>query len=138
MRTIIAGSRDITDYAVVEAAVKASGFAPTVVLSGAARGVDTLGETWAKENGVACERYPAPWDKLGRQAGVFRNNVMATSSDALIAIWDGKSRGTLHMIETAKRRGLKVYVHLMGGEVGRGATPKMETSNTNAATSQEA
>jgi hypothetical protein len=29
---------------------------------------------------------------------------------ALIAVWDGKSPGTKHMIETAKARGLPVFV----------------------------
>lgn len=111
MRTIIAGSRGITDYAVVEEAVRASGFTPTVVLSGAARGVDRLGERWAREHDVLCQCHPAPWKEMGRRAGLLRNEVMAGMADALIAIWDGESRGTKHMIETALAKGLTVYVH---------------------------
>ena len=36
---------------------------------------------------------------------------MANYADALIAFWDGNSKGTKHMIELAKSRGLKVYVY---------------------------
>ena len=119
MRTIIAGSRSITDYAVVEEAVAASGFRPSVVLSGAARGVDTLAFDWGWEQGVPVESYPADWKKLGKHAGAIRNQIMAERADALIAVWDGRSRGTADMIAKAKRRGLKVYVH----DLSAGVTP---------------
>ena len=111
MRTIIAGSRGITDYAVVEEAVRASGFKPTVILSGTARGVDRLGERWAREHDVLCQCHPAPWKEMGPRAGFFRNEIMAGMADALIAVWDGGSRGTKHMIETALAKGLTVYIH---------------------------
>lgn len=111
MRTIIAGSRTITDPAVVEEAVRASGFKPSVVLSGAARGVDTLGFDWGWANGVPVESYPADWKKHGRAAGPIRNQQMAERADALIAVWDGESRGTKDMIRRALSGGLKVYIH---------------------------
>lgn len=111
MRTIIAGSRTVTDFAVVEWAVWASGFEPSVVLSGCARGVDSLGEEWARRKGVPVERYPADWEKLSRAAGVLRNQQMAEKADALIAIWDRKSKGTEDMIRRALSRGLAVYIH---------------------------
>lgn len=59
------------------------------------------------------DRFPAQWDRDGKSAGYKRNVVMAILSDALIALRDGKSRGTKHMIEEAKRRGLRVlYITL--------------------------
>ncbi|MFD1444284.1 hypothetical protein [Thermoactinomyces vulgaris] len=54
-------------------------------------------------------RYPAEWKKYGKKAGPLRNAKMAENADALVAFWDGKSRGTKDMIETAKRRGLRIY-----------------------------
>lgn len=119
MRTIIAGSRYITDPAIVAAAIEESGFEITEVVSGACRGVDTLGEQWAKERGIPVKRFPAAWRRDGRAAGPIRNRLMATYADALVAIWDGKSAGTRNMIETAQQRGLEVsvaYVHGAGGE----------------------
>jgi hypothetical protein len=117
MKTIIAGSRGIEDIAVVAAAVEASGFRDriTEVVSGAARGVDRLGEQWAASVGIPVKSCPADWKRQGRGAGLVRNREMADYADALIAIWDGKSRGTRNMIELAEARGLKVFVHVVEG-----------------------
>ncbi len=110
MRTIIAGSRGVTDYAMVAAAVAhaATEIVPTVVISGTAKGVDRLGELWGAEHRVPVERFPADWVKHGKIAGHLRNNQMANNAEALIAVWDGKSPGTRHMINVARNKGLKV------------------------------
>jgi len=57
-------------------------------------------------------KFPAEWNKFGKAAGPKRNKEMAIAADALIAFWDGKSRGTKNMIELAKQKGLKVKVIL--------------------------
>lgn len=114
MRTIIAGSRGIDVLGVVGDAVEASDIQISVVLSGTARGVDRLGEAWAALEGIEVERYPANWDLHGRAAGYRRNEVMAKKADALIAVWDGESRGTKHMIDLAREQGLKVFVWKKG------------------------
>jgi hypothetical protein len=115
---IIAGSRWIDRYKVVERAIAASGFHVTTVLSGAARGVDRLGEQWANLNTRGLSQYPAEWDRYGKRAGILRNQRMARDAaeadeGGLIAVWDGTSRGTRHMIEEACRQQLKVHVHLV-------------------------
>lgn len=105
MRIIIAGSRNITNYEYLSLACELSSFEPiTEVVSGCARGVDRLGEEWAERNGVAIRRFPADWDLYGRSAGVRRNAIMADYADALIALWDGMSPGTLDMISRMKGR----------------------------------
>lgn len=111
MKTIIAGSREVTDPAIVTEAVKASGFTISEVVSGRARGVDRLGEEWARSNNIQISPFEPKWSIHGKAAGPIRNREMAEYADALIAIWDGSSRGTRNMIETAKELGLKVYVH---------------------------
>jgi hypothetical protein len=115
MRVIIAGGRDIRGVManrLVEAAISACGWDNeiTEVVHGNAVGIDTAADH------VCSERWPvipvpAEWDKYGRSAGPIRNKKMADMADALIAIWDGNSRGTKNMIETAKKKGLKVFVH---------------------------
>lgn len=110
MRTIIAGSRDITEIKSLTKALKNCGWVPTVILSGAARGADYLGELYATMSTIPLEKYPADWDKYGKSAGYKRNEEMAKNADALIALWDGKSKGTKHMIDLAKQYGLQVYV----------------------------
>lgn len=112
-KTIIAGSRHITDYALVTLAVDMVSFKVSEVVSGGARGVDALGERFARENGLPLKKFPADWKKHGRRyAGFIRNKDMADYADALIAIWDGKSKGTLDMIKQAKKAGLVVRVFL--------------------------
>jgi hypothetical protein len=81
-----------------------------VIISGAARGADRLGEKYAKERGYKVIRVPADWNRYGKSAGYIRNKEMAESSDALVAFWDGKSKGTKNMIDLAKEYGLKVRV----------------------------
>ena len=110
MKVIIAGGRDVTNYAYVEAAAKESGFSISEVVSGCARGADTLGEMWAKDNSIPIKKFPADWNSLGKKAGHVRNCQMGDYADALIALWDGQSRGTKHMIDYATKKGLKVFV----------------------------
>ena len=129
IRAIIAGSRSVTDYRVVERAVKESGWADdiAVVVSGGARGVDRLGERWADAHLREVDPFPARWDGLSHpravikvrpdgsrynvMAGLIRNREMAENADLLIAIWDGKSKGTKNMIFEARDVGIPVYIH---------------------------
>lgn len=109
MKVIIAGSRTIEDYDVVKEAVKESGFEITEVVSGVCKGVDFLGERYAKENHIPIKRFYAVWSK-GKMAGPLRNSQMVEYADALIAVWDGESRGTKDVTEKAKHKGLKVHI----------------------------
>jgi hypothetical protein len=111
MKVIIAGSRTITDYLTVCDAITKSGFQITEVVSGGCKGVDSLGEFWAREHKVPVKQFPADWDMYGKAAGPKRNQQMANYGEALIAVWAGQSRGTLDMIAKAKTKELKVYIH---------------------------
>jgi hypothetical protein len=113
MRTIIAGSRTATDIKDLIDAVAKCGWKITTVVSGKAKGADHLGELWANYHHIPIDEYPADWKKYGRSAGPRRNIEMSENADALIALWNGESRGTKHMIETAKKKNLKVYVHII-------------------------
>ena len=106
MKVVIFGSRDITDYALVERAVEESGIygRVTEIVSGLARGVDTLALEYALKHGFPVKKFPADWKKFGRSAGPRRNEQMAEYSDYGVAVWDGRSRGTRHMMELMKDR----------------------------------
>lgn len=110
LKVIVAGGRDINDYSVVEDAIRESNFPICEIVSGGARGVDHLGELYAAEHNIPVTVFPADWDKYKRAAGPIRNRQMAEYGDALVAIWDGESRGTKNMIEEATKRNLLVYV----------------------------
>ena len=122
LRIIIAGSRDFNDYELLKKSaieiITKKTILPdlTRIVSGCARGADTLGERFAKEFGLEVKKFPADWNGLGKRAGYVRNAEMAKfaveddNDGMLIAFWDGKSRGTKHMIDLAKRYGLEVHV----------------------------
>lgn len=111
LRTIIAGSRSFNDFATMQEMMETVPWTISAVLNGTAPGADTMGAKWAKHNqSISVINYPAPWEEFGRRAGMMRNIVMADNADALVAIWDGRSRGTAQMIEEATKRNLVVQV----------------------------
>lgn len=122
MRTIIAGGRDIDDPKVLEAALAACPWTAeiTEVVSGKARGIDTLGERWAEANNIPVAPFPADWNLNGKAAGPIRNTAMSNYAEALVAIWDGQSRGTKDMIDKATAKGLCVFVWPASGGGGQG------------------
>ena len=81
------------------------------LVTGAARGADNLGYRWAIENGIKVfYRYLPEWSKYGKAAGPIRNAEMASNADICIVFWDGSSKGTLSMINEAKKRKLILYI----------------------------
>jgi predicted Rossmann fold nucleotide-binding protein DprA/Smf involved in DNA uptake len=116
MKVIIAGCRSVTPglaAVFLLEAIEASGWAGriTEVVSGCARGIDAAGDAYALEHGIRVSYFPADWRRDGRAAGPIRNRKMAAYADALLAVWDKKSRGTKNMIDEARRARLDVYVH---------------------------
>lgn len=125
LRVIIAGSRDFDDFPKLmnscidilhEISDQNDNLDKIRIVSGTARGADLLGEQYAKVAGYEVSRFPADWDGLGKRAGYVRNAEMAKYAMAdgnygvLIAFWDGKSKGTKHMIDLAEKNGLEVHI----------------------------
>lgn len=110
MKVLICGSRNINNPALILRAVEQSGMNPTHIISGGARGVDTLVRHYARSAGIEFTEYLADWDKYGKRAGFLRNITMIGVSDAVIAIWDGESRETKHSIDHATACGKPVFV----------------------------
>lgn len=110
MKVVVAGTRTLRDPRIVADAIAASGFTPTLIIHGGCCGVDTLAGDWARGNGIPTEAYPADWDRHGRAAGPRRNQHMVDVADALVAVWDGASRGTRSIIEMAKRKGIPTHI----------------------------
>lgn len=111
-RVIIAGGRDFDDYELLVERCDhfLSNKSNVVIVSDTARGADQLGEKYAEYRGFPVEKFPADWDKYGKSAGYKRNKQMAEHADALIAFWDGKSKGTGHMINLAREKNIGVKV----------------------------
>lgn len=133
-KIVIAGSRTITDSIFIikelDNVLRDDFFhgEEIVIISGTARGVDTVGEEYARLRGLEVERYPAEWDNLdvkpcyvkinqygkkyNAMAGKNRNKLMAEKCDAAVIFWDGYSSGTKHMIETIRKLNKKLYLYV--------------------------
>lgn len=117
MRLIIAGSRDMTHSEVdINRLVSCLPQPVTAVISGMATGIDKCGVFWAHARGLKVYPFLPDWEKFGKSAGPVRNMAMAENADALLAIWDGSSRGTKDMIDKMKAKGKPVLIFIPGKE----------------------
>jgi hypothetical protein len=133
IRIIVAGGRDFNDYDYLKKSIRGVLFElenrklcgslnifktkqEICFIGGKAKGADTLGEEFAYEFGFPFVGFAANWDLYGKKAGYLRNTEMAkyatqeNNHAVLIAFWDGKSKGTENMINTAKENGIEVFV----------------------------
>lgn len=104
------------------------------IISGMARGADTLGVKFAHEFNLNLKEFPADWNNLNVSpcrvmtnkngsynalAGHNRNRdmaVYASSDDAfgvLVLFWDGKSKGSKNMKSQAIAFGLEIYEYII-------------------------
>ena len=104
MKIAIVGSRTLDDYRLV---CKYVGFFVfediKEIISGGARGADSLAERYAKQFVIPLKVFEAEWDKYGKSAGFIRNQTIVDNCDMVLAFWDGVSRGTADTIEKAKK-----------------------------------
>ena len=116
IKVICAGCRKFNDYQLL--AMKLDQFcisnahANIEIVSGTCRGADMLGEKYAREQNLTCQRFPANWKQYGRSAGPIRNRQMAEHASHLVAFWDGNKvhSGTWSMIQIATKLGLNVEI----------------------------
>ncbi len=115
MKIIVAGTRDLQDRTLVFVAIDSSPWKHqiTEIVSGCAQGVDQFGEEYATIKGLPVARFPADWKTHGRPAGPIRNKQMADYADALVAVWDGSSKGTKNMIDEMERIGKPTHVYIV-------------------------
>lgn len=104
---LVCGGRDFADEALLFAELDAIPRVD-VVISGCARGADTLGERWAEARGKSIERFPADWDLHGRAAGPIRNQLMLDEGKPDLVVAFPGGRGTAHMVRIATQAGIRV------------------------------
>lgn len=108
MKVVVCGSRSIRDTDLVESLIEMAGFEITEVIEGGAKGVDTIAGEWARKKGIPVTVIKPQWNIHGLAAGPIRNQEMVKLGEAVIAIWDGKSRGTVSTIAFAEEAGKPV------------------------------
>lgn len=115
MKIAIVGSRTFEDYELLRAFIESNLTdeelaAVEAVVSGGARGADTLAERYAAERGLQMIVFPAEWKKYGRRAGFIRNVDIIRECDVCFAFWDGESHGTKHDIELCDETGKPCHI----------------------------
>lgn len=78
------------------------------IISGMAKGVDSIAVDWAVVSWCKVHEFPADWDKHGRKAGAIRNHQMLTEGKPDVVLAFPGGRGTAHMVKIAKEAGIKV------------------------------
>lgn len=116
----IIGSRNFNDYDLLCREIQKLKV-PATIVSGGAKGADTLGKKYADEHGIATQIFPAIWHPQGeggpmdKGAGMKRNTDIIKTADCILAFWDGDSTGTVDSINKSimfKKRVKVVYVGL--------------------------
>jgi hypothetical protein len=130
LKLIIAGGRDFNDYNRMASdfdtvfceniyddyGIKEVRYRVHEIVSGMANGADTLALRLAKDEDIPVKEFPAEWDKYSVAAGPYRNKQMGDYADELLAFWDGKSKGTKHMIDYMNSLGKPVWVRMYTGK----------------------
>lgn len=84
------------------------------IISGGAKGIDTLAREYALKNGIRLTEILPEYARYGRGAPLRRNLQIIDCADEVVAIWDGRSRGTAYVIDQCNKRGKKVTVYVIG------------------------
>jgi len=114
-KIVVAGGREFSDYELLKAKmdslIKAKSLThEVIIISGTAKGADMLGERYADDHKLNIMKFPAQWELHGKSAGYKRNVQMSTVADAVVVFWDGKSKGSKHMVDISKAAGLPLRV----------------------------
>ena len=111
MKLIIAGSRDYfpSENSIIRFLVEKNIPKVKELVCGMCSGVDMCGKNWADNYEIPIKEFPADWKTHGKAAGPIRNKEMAKYADALLLIWDGKSRGSANMKQEMKKLNKPIY-----------------------------
>lgn len=110
MRVAVVGSRTFNDYDLLRRELDKMYPNISLIVSGGAKGADSLAEKYAKEEGISTLVFRPDWNQFGKRAGFIRNKDIVTNSDTVVAFWDGKSKGTANSIKHAQFMGKKLII----------------------------
>ena len=108
MKLLVVGSRDITDFDLKPHLPRKL----SLIISGGAKGIDTLAERYADEHGISKLILRPQYEKYGRAAPLKRNEQMVDLCDSVLVIWDGQSKGSQYTISYAKKAKKEIQVIL--------------------------
>lgn len=110
MKILVCGGRDYTDYDQLEDELNLLWrvHGDFIIISGMARGADSLAVRYAEQYDCPLEKFPAQWDVHGRAAGPIRNQQMLDEGKPDLVVACPGGRGTAHMVKIARKAGVEV------------------------------
>lgn len=108
MKVAVIGSRDFYDYDLVKETLSTIDI--TLLISGGAKGADSLGEQYANENNIETLIFKPDWKKHGPAAGPIRNTDIVNNANIIVAFWDGESKGTKDSVTKAEKLNKEVVI----------------------------
>jgi predicted Rossmann fold nucleotide-binding protein DprA/Smf involved in DNA uptake len=108
MKLLITGSRTFDDKTALFKALDGIEF--DTLISGGAKGADSIAEEYCLLNGIEVAQYLPEYDKFGRGAPIVRNKSMVALCDTVLAVWDGQSKGTKSTIDFAKKSNKNIQI----------------------------
>ncbi len=113
MNIAIVGGRDFNDYTLLKESILAYIDAhekPENIVSGGAKGADTLATQFATEMGIPLLIFKPDYQRYGRGATLVRNTQIIENAEVVFAFWDGQSKGTKDSIKKAEKLEKELYV----------------------------
>lgn len=126
MKLGIVGGRDFNNFELLCKSISDNNLKPSMIISGGAKGADTLAEKFANQFKIPKQIFYADWDNLKKKpikikhnefgkpynalAGFNRNKLIVDTADIILAFWNGKSTGTKNTIDYAKEKQKQIII----------------------------
>lgn len=111
MKVAIIGSRNLNNLDLVwNTLVNLKDISVEEIISGGAKGADSLAEKYAKEKGIPIKIFLPDYKRYGRGAPIKRNEQIIDAAELVIAFWDGKSTGTKNAITLAQKYNKRILI----------------------------
>jgi len=114
MNIAVVGSRMFNDYTLFKTSLEKILFELSVnkikFISGGAIGSDNMAEKFAQESNINIKIIEPDWKQYGKGSAIIRNRQIVQLSDVVIAFWNNESKGTLSVINFAKKMKKNLFV----------------------------
>lgn len=129
MRVAVVGSRNFQNYVLLKQILAEHEI--TEIVTGGAKGADSLGEKYANEHNLPILIFKPDWKRLGRGAGPARNKTIVESADLIVAFWDRASKGTQSSINIAQKLNKPLRIVTVKNHANTATLELSETRATN-------
>jgi hypothetical protein len=108
---IVCGGRDFSDSKYLESCLNQcrKWWGLTHIITGEAKGADSLAHHWALKRDLDTDVFHAQWDTYGKGAGMIRNRLMLAQLPQVVIAFKG-GVGTENMITITRQARIPVLI----------------------------